>query len=527
MTQRPNYILFITDQHRVDYLGCYGHPVLQTPNIDSIAQEGVAFDRFYVASPVCMPNRASLMTCRMPSSHGVRSNGIPLADRNVTFVEMLRAVGYDTALIGKSHLQNHTRTGPEFPIVPHREGFAPRPEVLSQAIRSDLEAPACKQEHPELWDRPDHRVALPFYGFDHVDLVTRHGTMTGGDYENWLVRTAPEIAAIRGREKQLPHDYVCPQAIRTAVPEEHYSTNYIARRACDWIEARKNSDRPFFLMVSWPDPHHPFNPPEKYWDMYRPEEMPVPEAFEADDWEPPLYVQCAERARLENPTLGQKGGRTIAVSKREALEARALTCGMITMIDDAIGRVRAAVDDAGVSGDTVQIFTTDHGDHLGDHRLLFKGAEQYDTLTHVPFIWSDPKGDKRMRSDELAQTIDIGTTILEHARIEAPYGMQGQPLSVAGGGGRDAVLIQYDSQRTIDPFGPQPRVHTVVDGQYRLSAYYGSENNELYDLNCDPGEMKNLWDDELYVHVRAEMYRKLAELQMKVVDRTPFPTGEA
>ena len=103
---RPSYILFITDQHRYDHLGCNGHPVLNTPHIDEMASEGINFDRFYVASPVCMPNRSSLMTCRMPSSHGVRCLGVPLSHEHVTFVELLRAAGYDTALIGKSHLQN-------------------------------------------------------------------------------------------------------------------------------------------------------------------------------------------------------------------------------------------------------------------------------------------------------------------------------------------------------------------------------------------------------------------------------------
>jgi arylsulfatase A-like enzyme len=100
MRERPNFILFITDQHRADFLGCYGHPVLRTPHIDSIAANGTMFRRFYVASPVCMPNRASLMTGRMPSAHGVRSNGIPLSMQAVTFVELLRDAGYRTALIG-------------------------------------------------------------------------------------------------------------------------------------------------------------------------------------------------------------------------------------------------------------------------------------------------------------------------------------------------------------------------------------------------------------------------------------------
>ena len=106
MTSKPNFLFIITDQQRGDYLGCYGHPVLKTPNIDSIAAKGMRFDRFYVANPVCQPNRATLMTGRMPSLHGVRHNGISLSLRSNTFVDLLRTNGYRTALLGKSHLQN-------------------------------------------------------------------------------------------------------------------------------------------------------------------------------------------------------------------------------------------------------------------------------------------------------------------------------------------------------------------------------------------------------------------------------------
>ena len=139
-TQRPSYILFITDQQRADYLGCYGHPSLSTPHIDAMAAEGVRFERFYVAAPVCMPNRASLMTCRMPTSHGVRSLGIPLDMDQVTFVEVMRAAGYDTALIGKSHLQNVSNFPTQYERKPLREGFTPPPPELRDAIRSDLDS---------------------------------------------------------------------------------------------------------------------------------------------------------------------------------------------------------------------------------------------------------------------------------------------------------------------------------------------------------------------------------------------------
>jgi arylsulfatase A-like enzyme len=260
--------------------------------------------------------------------------------------------------------------------------------------------------------------------------------------------------------------------------------------------------------------------------MYKPEDMPVPEAYSANDWDPPEYVKIAERDRQKDPSLGQQSGFTVAVSQREAQEARALTCGMIAMVDDAVGQIRQAVVDANIAENTVQIYTSDHGDHLGEHRLLFKGAEQYDSLTHVPFIWADPKGPDGVRSSELAQTHDIGTTILEHARIENAIGMQGQVMSVAGGAGRDAVHIQYETQRTQEAFGERPRVHTIIHLQWRMSMYVGKCQNELFDLENDPGEMTNLWDSESHQEIKADLIEKLANLEIEVADRVPLPTAQ-
>ena len=134
MSKRPNIILIVTDQHRADHLGCYGNRTVRTPNIDRLAATGSRFDRFHVASPVRMPNRASLMTGRMPSLHGVRHNGIPLSTEHVTFVELLAAAGYRTGLIGKSHLQNFTGAPPtrDFPA---RPGLVPPPPELREADR--------------------------------------------------------------------------------------------------------------------------------------------------------------------------------------------------------------------------------------------------------------------------------------------------------------------------------------------------------------------------------------------------------
>jgi len=237
MSKHPNFILFITDQHRADFLGCYGHPVLRTPHIDSVAAKGTMFALFYVASPVCMPNRTSLMTGRMPSVHGVRSNGIPLSMNAVTFVDLLRDAGYHTALIGKSHLQNFTSWPPIVKRRPAREGYREPSGDLVQALRNDLSHRAYEQETPEYWNVKDARIQTPFYGFDHISLVRAHGDEAGGDYDRWLAERAPKAKALLGPKNSLAHDYTVSQAYRTAIPEELYPTAFIGDRAQAYLQA--------------------------------------------------------------------------------------------------------------------------------------------------------------------------------------------------------------------------------------------------------------------------------------------------
>lgn len=494
-----------------------------------MASEGVVYDRFYVSSPICMPNRASLMTCRMPSSHGVRTLGHPLGHEQVTFVDILRSAGYDTALIGKSHLQNVSRFEVKQEARVYREGYDVPPDGLKQAIRVERDGPSYQYERQDFWQQENPKVPTPFYGFNDYISVLRHGANCGGDYELWLKENSPEYHKLLGRkpEQQFEHSYTVPQAFRTKLPEEAYSTHYIADCAIEWLENCRNNPRPFFLMISWPDPHHPFSPPGKYWGMYDPEEMTTPKGFNDPNWEVPPYVLAAQKQRKNDPNAGQGMGYTIAVTEREAKEARALTCGMITMVDDAIGRIRTTIDQAGLSDSTVQIFTSDHGDHLGDHKLLFKGAEQYDTLNHVPFIWSDPRGLSATRNTELAQTHDIGTTILEHAKLEAPDGMQGKVMSVAGGQPRAAAFIEYELQRTQEVFGKEPRAHTIIYQQWRMTIYRGECSNELFDLEEDPYEMVNLWNKPELVDLRTKLLLLLIEQEIEHIDRAPLPTAEA
>lgn len=536
---RPNFVLFITDQHRADWLGCNGHPIVKTKAIDSLAATGITFDRFFVASPVCMPNRSSLLTGRMPSVHGVRANGTPLSQSAVTFLDLLRETGYATALVGKSHLQTFTGMPALMQPPPPKPGYVQAGGELIEAVRHGLRRPAYEQESPNFWAKTGAQVQRPYYGFDHVELVTGHGDGVDGDYRRWLLEREPAAMKLIGAENQLPHDYVCPQAIRTKLPVELYQTSYIAERARAYIEAHKkrSPDQPFFLMVSFPDPHHPFNPPGKYWDMYKPEQFPVPEAFRRNDWTPPPHV-AAVIAERERGMANLNSQFSFTTTAREAQEAAALTAGMITLIDDSIAGVLDTIESAGAGSNTVRIFTSDHGEHLGDHRLLLKGSEQYTQVLRVPFVWSDTpdrraSGQARQgaRAAAIGSTIDIAATVLDRAQVAPFVGMQAQSLLpvIAGDDskGRQSAFVQYDHQRPNEALGGVPRVHTLVDKRWRLSLFDGVEWGELYDLDKDPGEFVNLWDDVGHREVKAGLIERLLRIEIAHIDRVPMPTGRA
>ena len=203
---------------------------------------------------------------------------------------------------------------------------------------------------------------------------------------------------------------------------------------------------------------------------------------------------------------------------------------MIACVDDAIGAVLGALDRSGKRDDTVVIFTSDHGDHLGDHRLMLKGAEQYQSIVRVPFIWSDPQAARQpQRTDALGSTMDIGTTVLERAKMEPASGMQARSLLPAldGKSVRDAVFIQYDHQASSPGTDVPARVHSLIDGRYRLSVFHGTGWGELYDLTNDPGEFENLWDDPAHFATRARMIERLLLTEIENVDRVPLPTRRA
>ena len=518
MTQPPNFLFLITDQHRWDYLGCNGHKLLKTPHLDAIAAQGTNFSRFQVASPVCMPNRASLLTGRLPSTHGLRYNGNPLPINTVTFVDVLREGGYRTAAIGKSHLQ-------AFTSVPAYERVNPATIGPIQEARW-LDGNPYDLERPETYAGTERfQFTEPFYGFEHVDMVLNHGQLAGGHYLQWLRQQSVDIEAIRDRSNQLPHDYTCPQAYRTPVPEELYHTTYIRDRAVDYLNSQKNAESPFFSFVSFPDPHHPFNPPGKYWEMYDPEDFEVPLPYEAhQNPTPPMQKVLELYQQGATPATPQT---VFIANKRQIQEAMALSCGMISMIDDAVGDIVQTLKDNGQYDNTVIIFTSDHGDYLGDFSLMLKGALPFKSITNVPFLWSDPETRKARQSNALGSTLDIAPSIIARAGLKPFWGIQGRDLADCLKGGdelRDACLIEYHDGLARIGFDEPAMVRSLVTDDFRLTLYKGLPWGELYDLRNDPDETHNRWDDPGFADVKAELTNRLAHEMIDSMDRSPRAT---
>ncbi len=532
MADRPNFLLFITDQHRADHLGCYGNDIVQTPNIDAIAARGTRFSRFYVACPICMPNRATLMTGRMPSLHGVRQNGTPLSLDATTFPELLSAAGYSTALIGKGHLQNISNQEIVMGL-PEYDGMRELPpKRLAEARKEVLDDERYEQELPASWKgQQGFELRLPFYGFDHVALAIGHGDGVSGHYSRWLAARHDDPDALRGPHNALPHQSKSPQAWRTRIPEELYPTSFVAEETKAFLErhAEDGGDAPFYIQCSFPDPHHPFTPPGKYFDMYDPADIAVPDAFHHPADKRPPHLAALHAAR-EDGSRDTDGKTVFACTEDEARHATALNYGSITMIDDKIGEVLTKLDALGMAENTVVIFTADHGDFFGDHQLLLKGALHYQGLVRVPCIVADPGvpgGGKEVSSP--AGTIDIPTTILNRAGLEGFNGMQGHDLALMGrgiaGADYDSVVIEEDQRRTYMGFPPHFRERTLITGRWRLTLYSCTEWGELYDLENDACEFDNLWDDPDHQAVRAELTEKLLRRVIGLADSSPFTTG--
>ena len=215
--------------------------------------------------------------------------------------------------------------------------------------------------------------------------------------------------------------------------------------------------------------------------------------------------------------------------RQEAREALALTYGSISHIDDGIGRVLAEHSLLDLADDTIVVFTTEHGDYMGEHQLLLKGRVDYQSLIRAPFIWAEPGARQGACHTLLAGSVDIAATILERTEIAPFNGMQGESLlpAIIGTGpapGHDSVVVEEEGQRIYMGFPQRVRMRTLVTATHRMSIYADVKWGELYDLREDPHEMRNLWDAPEAAALKGELTLELARRQIELAETSPFPT---
>lgn len=507
-----NVMLVMTDQHRADHLGFGGHPLVRTPNLDALADRGQRFDRCHVANPICMPNRATILTGRMPSVHGTRENGIPLDWNANTFVRVLRSNGYDTSLVGKAHFQNMGQPGLD----------DQRPPGASDATLRDLPLDW------DLWEEAGrHRTALvelpdDYYGFDHVDLVTGHADVASGHYVHWLRSHGVEPGEIRGPHSALQRYDGWSQVYQSCLPPEHYHTTYVAERACAHLERVAGNSAPFFLQVSFPDPHHPFGPPGEYYDRHHPDSISLPATWNDELLGAPPHIRAIAQSVGEQLFPVQPFRPT----EEQYRHAVAAELGMIELIDDAVGQILAALDAHGLAERTLVIFTSDHGDMMGDHGIILKGSMHYEGCTRVPLVIAGPGIDPGT-TDALVSSLDLAQTILDLCGQEPFRGMQGRSLRPLIEGQatrvRDAALIEEDQPFDLYRTGHGIRMRTLLTHDARLTVYDGTDAAELYDLRADPLETTNLAHEPDAANLRNAMVEALARTLIDYDDRAPRP----
>ncbi|TFG07675.1 MAG: DUF4976 domain-containing protein, partial [Promethearchaeota archaeon] len=506
-----NVLFFITDQLRADQLGCYGNPIVKTPNLDKLASEGVRFTNSYCANPMCMPNRATILTGLYPNVHGVRSNGINLPREVPTITDALYNKGWHTINVGKTHFNFWT---PSYKMLPKSaESF----DDWAHPKEDDADVLTYKN------------FPMPYYGYRELNLVVGHGSLCLGHYLEWLEERSPKHAqGIKEKFKEIDNFFTlfCEENM----PEELYNTSYIEQHTISFLERYVKGDydeKPFFLHCSFPDPHHPVCPPGKYRDMYKPQDMPLPESFHDVK---KLYDHPFLAPHMKNPVF--RGALLRESTAEEVRRFMALYYGSITLVDHAIGNILGALEKLGLADNTMVIFTSDHGDFMGDHGMLLKGPAPFNGVLQVPLIWKVPGVSKSGVSDALISSIDLPKTILNILGLRErhhPPGMQGYDMTPVLKDPknpekevRDNCIIAQDEE--VGPKGPmRVRLRHFITKEYKLTMYEGITGyGDLFHRKDDPHEMNNLWFDDSVKDIKNELIERLLHEDLKI--QTRFPT---
>lgn len=514
-SEQPNVLFITSDQQFWMGVG-YNDTTLKTPNLDRLAKSGIIFDRAYTCNPVCTPTRASMITGMYPSQHGAYALGTKLPENVPTLGDYLSELGYRTALVGKAHFM---------PLV----GNADYPSLEAYPVLQDL----------DFWAG----YHGPFYGFESVELARPHGdeAHVGQHYALWMERKLREAGRDSDEWKQW---YRKPEkskfeaanaAMRPImeahaakgeaqygawnVPAEYHLNAWIADQAKTQIDQSIVDGRPFFIWASFFDPHPPYLVSEPWASMYDPEEMVLPKVPEGDlDVMPHHYrmTQTTEKGwgkQYAEDGQGVHGFSSHLVSQEKAKRDKAIYYGMISMMDHYIGQILDHLERSGQLDNTIIVFTTDHGHHIGTHNLYAKGGFAFEEDLRIPFIvsWKD-RFPANIRTDALISVVDLAPTFISLAGGKKPTTMSGLDVSALWYGKaekiRNWVIAENRFQRT------KFYQKTYIEGRYKITWYMHSDEGELFDLQLDPHEFNNLWNQEEYRELKTELMHRAMQADM-------------
>lgn len=478
---KPNILWICTDQQRFDTLGCYGNSYVHTPNLDKLAESGVRFNHAYSQSPVCSPSRASFLTGRYPRVTGVRQNGQMMPKDEVLVPKLLKDMGYNCGLAGKLHI------GP------------------------------C---HASVCQGTEERIDDGYSVFHWSHGSCKMDGLANNEYHVWL------------RSQGLSYDtppYQGSKQVNTGMPEEYHQTKWCTDRAIDFIEANTACGNPWMFSINYFDPHHPFDPPEDYLKRYLPvlDEIPLPNYQNGELEDKSVFQQ------RENKNGGYNGMKEFcydSMTDRDHRLVKAAYWAMIDVVDHQVGRLIDFLEKNGLLENTMIIFTSDHGEMLGDHGIYLKGPFLYDCCVRVPLIISYPGIVKSNVSDALVELVDLAPTIMEAVGNTGTEGMQGQSLWKLLKGEadinvhREEVMAEYYNAMTTHK-DPLPFLTMIRTREFKLICQHGQEHGELYDMIRDPDETVSRWNDSHYADIRFQLLKKMCDRVAFTCD--PLPVRQA
>lgn len=496
-------ILFITtDQQRFDALGCNGGTVARTPVLDQIAANGINYQRAHPQNVVCMPSRSTMITGQYVSTHGVWMNGVPLPTSAPSIANTLHDAGYKTSLIGKAHFEPFL--DPFLRFAENRLSFEGKNNARTINIRGieDL-----------------HR------GFDHLEFAT-HGVAGPLHYARWIRENYPEFArnfyAVLDGELEVNAagggDTGAPQVKHNETPRDVYHTDWIADRTISWLNSLDANDD-WFCWMSFPDPHHPWDPPTSELHRVNWRDLDLPEGYITD-------AHMREQVLSSKPQHWMRWYDGTFVSNYEAparwvpatltadqvREVNAMAHIENELIDEAIGRVLSSISQRGWADDLDIVYTTDHGEFQGDYGLLFKGPYHVDSLMRLPLIWR-PAPSAKITPGKVQSPVglvSLAATFASIAGLPQPDYVEASALPTsdddARARGHERVLTEWDSSL----FGKIVSSRTIHRDGWTCTAYapgtlHDGTEGELYNLTEDPLQHVNLWDDSAYAAIRNDL----------------------